>query len=91
MIYLTFVNSFHIWSPKKMKTLIIQNSLDTYGKVDPEQLLNRTYESMYLEWWIHNLGYYITAPFCKNKLCHHINIRCKDLDLKRRGSHSEEL
>ena len=36
---------------------------------------------MYIEWWLHNIGYYLTLPFNKNEKLLAINHRCKDVDL----------
>lgn len=35
-----------------------------------------------LEWWLHNIGYYMTLPFINNNnFLAHINLHCKDVDL----------
>ena len=81
-IYLTITDSYKVWDTNKMKHLIIQASLDKYSKVDPEELLNRSYKSMYIEWWIHNIGYYMTLPFNNSPTLKKINIRCKDVDIE---------
>lgn len=44
-----------------------------------ESYLNRSYRSMYIEWWLHNIGYYLTLPFKKLET---INIRFKHVDLE---------
>ena len=75
-------NSCDIWSPKQMKTLIQQQSAAKYGTTDADHVLNRSYTSMYIEWWCHNIGYYITKPFCFIEFFRDINIRCKDVDLE---------
>ena len=49
----------------------------------PAIWLNRSFWSMYVEWWCHNVGYWITLPFVKvNSLCSQINERCKHVDLE---------
>ena len=75
-------NSYNIWSKAKMKELIDAETLSKYASLDPEALLNRTYNSMYIEWWLHNIGYYVTLPFCKNESCQSINTRCRDVDIE---------
>ena len=37
---------------------------------------------MYVEWWLHNVGYYATKPLCNNKKIAKINKRFKDVDLE---------
>lgn len=49
--------------------------------------MNRTFPGMYIEWWLHNLGYYITLPFAKlSKKIKWYNTRLRDVDLE---SHKE--
>ena len=75
-------NSYNIWSTFKMKEIILD-----YTK-NPKEDINRTFLGMYIEWWIHNIGYYITLPFIKiSKKINKINIRFKDVDLE---SHLKE-
>ena len=74
-------DSYSIWSPKTMKTLIKNAAIDKYGFDNAPDLLNRNYISMYIEWWMHNVGYYITKPFCFNDAIYKINLRFKDVDL----------
>ena len=52
-------NSYNIWSTSKMKKIILD-----YTK-NPKEDINRTFLGMYIEWWIHNIGYYVTLPFIK--------------------------
>lgn len=76
-------NSYNIWSIKKMRKKIDEVALKEYGDFKSmEGLLGRTYISMYLEWWAHNIGYYVTKPFCRIESLHKINLRCKDVDLE---------
>lgn len=37
---------------------------------------------MYVEWWLHNVGYYVTKPFCCNQKVAKLNKRFKDVDLE---------
>lgn len=73
-------DSYKVWDTSTMKTMINEKSKKTTIQ-DPEILLNRTYKSMYIEWWLHNIGYYLTLPFNKNEKLLAINHRCKDVDL----------
>lgn len=52
-----------------------------YGSYYPEITLGRSYSSMVIEWWLHNIGYYLTKPFCSNVKIEAINLRCRDVDL----------
>ena len=75
-------DSYSIWFPRTMKRLIQEQSITKYNAADVIELLNRSYNSIYIEWWLHNIGYYITKPFCFNKKIYEINLRCKDVDLE---------
>ena len=75
-------NSYNVWTIKQMKKKIKEVALQKGKSNNPEELLNRTYNSMYIEWWLHNLGYYITKPFCFKESLNKINLRCKDVDLE---------
>ena len=77
-------NSYTYWNPKLMKKKIVRMAYRTYNHVLPEELLNRSYSSMIVEWWLHNIGYYVTLPFCKFEFAKNINLRCKDVDLEER-------
>lgn len=71
-------DSYEVWSTATMKAII-------YFAIDfkpPELVLNRTFPSLYIEWWLHNIGYYLTKPFCFIKAIERINLRCKDVDLE---------
>ena len=74
-------NSYKIWRPSKMYAQIWKTSFITYGSLSPKDLLNRSYADMYTEWWLHNIGYYLTRniPLFKS-----ITERCKDVDLEER-------
>lgn len=62
-------NSYKIWSYKQMKSII-----DSY--IHHPREINRTYIGLYIEWWIHNICYYLTLPFAQ------MNKRSKDVDLE---------
>ena len=74
-------DSYNIWRPKSMKLIIRAKSYITYN-FNPEGVLNRSYRSMIIEWWLHNIGYYVTKPFCFIEKIKEINLRCKDVDLE---------
>lgn len=76
-------NSYKIWNTNKMwyeiSTYCIEHEI-----YNVEYYLNRSYTSLYVEWWMHNIGYYITKPFCRFKPVRKINLRFKDVDLEER-------
>lgn len=74
-------DSYRIWKPSAMKNFIQFSVYLKYRSLSPEELLNRSYQSMYIEWWLHNIGYYLTRNFA---LFDVINLRCKDVDLEER-------
>ena len=74
-------DSYRIWQPSAMKNFIQFSVYLNYHSLDPEELLNRSYQSMYIEWWLHNLGYYLTRNIAIFDV---INMRCKDVDLEER-------
>ena len=74
-------NSYNIWGIYVMKEIIKNACLQKYDSNSPQTILQRTYSSMYIEWWLHNIGYYITKPFCFIEHINKINLRCKDVDI----------
>ena len=62
---LHIINSFLIWAPSEMKEKIVEVCMTTYEHYDAAEVLGRTWIGMYIEWWLHNIGYYITKliPF----------------------------
>lgn len=74
-------NSYNIWDTKEMQRRICEKCREQYHSDYPEMLLNRTYNSMYTEWWLHNIGYYLTKPLYSIEFFKKINIRCKDVDI----------
>ena len=77
-------NSYDTWNPSKMKNIIDNKLRDTNLDSDPKKSLNRSYNSMYVEWALHNIGYHVTKPFINNKKIKVINERCKHVDLNER-------
>lgn len=76
-------NSYNTWSPRKMRSKIFNSIYENYHIFDSvESVLNRTLVSLYVEWWLHNIGYYVTKPFCGIESIRKINLRCKDVDLE---------
>ena len=75
-------NSYKIWRPRRMRLKIKAESFQRYQNVYADRVLNRTYCSMYLEWFLHSIGYWLTLPFIKNSKFKYINERCKHVDLE---------
>ena len=75
-------NSYNIWSTKKMKRRIRRKSNELCGLYDAEGYLCRSYWTMYIEWWLHNIGYYITKPLADISKIKELNERFKHVDLE---------
>ena len=75
MIILHFDNSYKIWSPIQMLNMM-QNQCGSKNVTD---VMNRSLLSLYIEWWLHNIGYYLTKSF--PSLISY-NLRFKDVDLE---------
>lgn len=75
-------DSYKHWCPNYMHSRILEECFYTYDSLDPEEILHRSFDSMYAEWWFHNIGYWLTLPFlwCGRRI-KEINLRCKDVDL----------
>lgn len=73
--------SYDIWQPRLMKQFIrFYTALYTMASV--VDYLNRPMWTLIVEWWLHNIGYYITKPFCKLEWCRKLNERFRDVDLE---------
>lgn len=59
-------NSYKIWGPAVMKNLIDYH------------VPTKKHTALIIEWWLHNIGYYLTKPF---PIFKGINDRCRDVDL----------
>ena len=75
-------DSYGVWDTVVMLRLINEKCKEQYGIAVADCILHRTYKSMYIEWWLHNIGYWITLPFIKNVKMKKINERCKHVDLE---------
>lgn len=79
MNVLRFVDSFRIWSITNMSKLINSQLLEKFGSLNVKEVLNRPRFTLYIEWWLHNIGYYVTLPF---DFLESYNLRFKDVDLQ---------
>lgn len=75
-------NSYNIWSTTIMYACINKECLIKYKSLSADLELNRSYRGMYIEWYIHNIGYWITLPFIKNEKLKALNERFRHLDLE---------
>ena len=75
-------NSYIVWDWFNMIDIIDEVCWQEYGSCRPELVMNRSYFSMVVEWWLHNIGYYVTKPFCFIEKIKSINLRCKHVDLE---------
>ena len=72
-------DSYKVWRTHEMEWNIRNACYNKYGSLLARKVLNRSYRSMYIEWWLHNIGYYLTRNIA---LFDVINLRCKDVDLE---------
>ena len=77
-------NSYHIWNTKKMKAIIEEACQSIYNTANVHSILNRNFTSLYIEWWLHNIAYYLTIPFCFIKKIEVLNKRARHVDLNER-------
>ena len=75
-------NSYNEWSTTMMCGKITVECNEKYGTIFADKVLNRTYRGMYIEWYLHNIGYYLTLPFIGNNKMNALNERFKHLDLE---------
>lgn len=75
-------NSYNVWSKTQMFSLITETCKAKYNTYLADKTLKRSYRGMYIEWYLHNIGYWITLPFIKNPTLQSINNRCKHVDLE---------
>ncbi len=72
-------DSYKIWKPSKMKHEIELECWSKYCWHLANEILHRSYVDMYIEWWLHNILYYLTRNI---PLFESIAERCKDVDLE---------
>lgn len=71
-------DSYKIWKPKTMIRTIIQTLVEMN---DLDLVMSLKYELILIEWWIHNIGYYLTKPLVFIPFFKSLNLRFKDVDL----------
>ena len=75
-------NSYKTWKPHFMLIDIITKCYDEHKTTDADKILNRTFAGMYIEWWLHNIGYWLTRPFIAFSYFNELNERFKHVDLE---------
>ena len=75
-------NSYKIWNTQKMRYIIFAECNKEYNVIDVQDCMNRSYNSMFIEWYLHNIGYWVTLPFIKNEKIKSFNERFKHVDLE---------
>lgn len=65
-------DGYKYWNPLYMKHRITFGMRPNTPKI---------YAPYLIEWWLHNIGYYLTKPFTFIPALNRINLRCKDVDL----------
>ena len=83
LISIRIMDSYNTWLPTTMRSSMIAAAMEKYQVYNYNALLGRDDWSLFLEWWIHNIGYYLTLPFCSNERVAAINLRFKHVDLER--------
>ena len=71
--HIQFKDSYKIWKPYTMVCMI--EDATRYFQVWDK------YRTHIIEWWLHNIGYWLTLPFSFVPFIEKINLRCKDVDL----------
>ena len=77
-------DSYKTWNPLGMRCILTTECFNQFLSFYPDTVLHRSFLSMYVEWWLHNIGYYVTKPFYFIDAIRAINLRCKDVDLEER-------
>lgn len=75
-------NSYQTWDINTMYLKILGECFLEYHSTEVDIILNRSYTGMYIEWYLHNIGYFLTLPFIKNENIKALNERFKHLDLE---------
>lgn len=72
-------DSYDVWRPSKMRVSIYYHF---HKQCDlPRLVAIQNFKSLVIEWWLHNIGYYITKPFIRFKRVNALHLRFKDVDL----------
>ena len=72
-----------IWRPSEMKAALQDACAEKYDNPFPEVVLNTPYSMLYLEWWLHNIGYCLTRG-ADSAMWIRVCNRCRDIDFVER-------
>lgn len=78
-------DSYNIWKPSAMVKAI--------ADMVPNCTKSPKAAFLIVEWWLHNIGYWVTLPFVSLAKIRSINVRCKHVDLMvdtKEGAEDEE-
>ncbi len=64
------------------KHVQIKDSYNTWKPKEMEEQMHSSSLLLKIEWWLHNIVYWLTKPFTKNNTVKKINDRSKDVDLE---------
>jgi hypothetical protein len=59
----------------------IKNSYNIWKPSRMKELIQSDSPLLIIEWWLHNIGYYLTLPLVKNAKIKALNERFKHVDL----------
>ena len=79
-------DSYDVWRPRDHKWYANKESEKKYGMEQANICLRRSWVSIHIEWWLHNIGYYATKKFIKNEKMKSYNLRFKDVDLEEKSN-----
>ena len=82
MMSIRIKDSYNTWNTDLMYAKISIQCYELYDTIYADVALNRSYLGMYIEWYLHNIGYWITLPFIKNEKIKTLNERFKHVDLE---------
>lgn len=74
-LHVQIKSSYSTWRPSSMRKAMCAEA-KRRGIFGPKLTLAHI-----IEWWLHNIGYYITKPFLSIPALERINKRCKDVDI----------
>ena len=82
-------NSYKDWDYRMMWCKITLECYKQFQMCRADRVLHRSYIGMYIEWYLHNIGYWLTLPFIKNEKIKTLNERFKHVDLEEHASDSK--
>ena len=70
-------DSYVTWKP----ATIIKTIYNEAGQALDDEWMDNHLELLIIEWWLHNIGYWITKPFTFIPAIKRLSLRFKDVDL----------